>query len=249
MWKSLAATTSVLVAIFAAAACSSETESTFTAPPPQPEAAPAPESPLLAEAGPAAADAEAGPSSCPPSMPETFAPTFTAKAKQSACTTEEIAAYYTACLADPGTTENDGTCAAFEAAHATCVSCAEPADDTGPVQWQNGRKFYTLNVAGCIAVTQGDGAAGSCADAYNAAIECSRQSCESCFDLGGTFDQFAACQQSALGSDGCKDYVTTESQACTGYKAAGAPAVPCFTEGSETQEDHYTRFVGLLCGP
>ena len=31
------------------------------------------------------------------------------------------------------------------------AACAEPDDKSGPIQWQLGRKFYTLNVAGCIA--------------------------------------------------------------------------------------------------
>jgi hypothetical protein len=252
MVKALAGSALTLAALFGclAIACSSNTDSTFGGEPPKPDAEDGPISNLVADA--ALSDAkEAGPASCAPAIPPAFAPTWSAPSKAAACTTGELKGYYDACLASPGTTEADGTCATWKTAHAACGACAEPADQSGPIQWHARRAFYTLNVAGCIAVQQGPAEAGSasCGEAYNAAVECARRSCESCFAVGGTFSQFLDCEKSVQGAGICKSYENAQGAACTGYKNAGSPALGCFTIGSETQEAHFTRVVGLLCGP
>jgi hypothetical protein len=253
MVKAFAASTFAFVVLFggglAAVACSSEPESTFAPEPPKPDVEDGPISPLLPDGGGVGDGGEAGPSSCPPAIPSTFTPTWTAPTKKTACTDVELKGYYDACLGDPGKTEGDGTCTKFKTDHAACGACAEPADKTGPVQWQLGRKFYTLNVAGCISITQNAPEAGKCGDTYNAAVQCTRQSCESCFAIGGTFDQFRDCQKAVQQTGICKSYENAQSAACTGYKDQGSPALACFNSGSETQEVHFTRLVGLLCGP
>jgi hypothetical protein len=205
------------------------------------------------EGGGADSAKEAGPASCPPAIPAAFAPVWKAPVKSAACTAEELKGYWDACLANPANTEGDGTCMKFKTDHATCGACAEPDDKSGPIQWQLDRKFYTLNVAGCIAVAQtqaGLPEPEKCGEAYNAAVQCGRDSCSYCFGLGGSFNQFTECQK-AVGAQGiCKSYETSQAAACTGYKNAGSPALACFNNGGgEATELHFTRVVGLVCGP
>jgi hypothetical protein len=230
-------------------ACSSSTDSTFAGPP-APDAEPdapgtlVPQDSSLPEAG------EAGPTSCAPNIPATFAPVWKPPTKSAACTTADITAYYTACLANPGTTEMDGSCAKFKAANATCAACAEPADNSGPVQWQLNRKFFTSNIAGCIAIAQMAPEKGKCGESYNAAVECSRQSCDYCFAAGGTFQQFSDCQKLAGMQGLCKSLEAVQSMACAGYTAMGSPALQCLKSSSAEGNDvYFERVIGLICGP
>ena len=245
----------VLFGGLVAVACSSTPDSTFSGDPPKPDAGDEQISQLLPDGG-REASPEAGPATCPPAIPATFTPTWTAPTKKAACTPEDLKEYYAACLADPGKTEPDGTCTKFKTATATaaCGACAEPDDKTGPVQWQLNRKFYTLNTAGCIsvsAVTTTFPEPGKCGEAYNAAVQCTRQSCESCFAIGGSFEQFRDCQKSVQGTGICKSYENAQGLACMGYRSNGPPVSPalvCFNSGTETQEVHFTRVVAALCG-
>jgi hypothetical protein len=256
MVKAFAASAFAFAVLFggglAAVACDSSPESTFDPEPPKPDVEDGPISSLIPDGGgPGDGSPEAGPASCPPAIPAAFAPTWTAPTKTAACTAPQLKGYYDACLADPAKTEADGTCSKFKAAAdtAACGACAEPDNKTGPVQWQLNRKFYTINVAGCIAITQNAPEVGKCGEAYNAAVQCTRQSCESCFDIGGTFDQFRDCQKSVQGTGICKSYETAQGTACTGYKDTGSPALACFNSGTELQEAHFTRVVATICGP
>jgi hypothetical protein len=253
MVKALAASvfafTMVGLGGLAAVACSGSGDSTFAEEPPKTVVPPPPISDLVpVDAGAGEAAVEAGPTSCPPAIPTAFAPTWTAPTKKAACSAEDVKGYYAACLANAGKTEPDGTCKKFKADHPDCGGCAEPDDGTGPIQWHAGRTFFTLNVAGCIAVAQDAPEPGKCGEAYNAAVECSRQSCESCFAIGGTFTQFRDCQKNVQGTGLCKSYENAQAAACTGYRAAGSPALACFNSGSEAQEVHFSRVISLLCG-
>ncbi len=258
MVKSLAASTfglaALLSSIAAAAvvvACSSSTDSTFSEPP-KPDAEPDAPGSLVGEGGLGPPDAaEAGPTSCPPSIPAGFTPMWTPPTvTASACSTTEMTDYFHACLENPSVTEKDGTCTTFKTAHKTCADCAEPADNTGPIQWQANRKFYTSNIAGCIAVTQMMPEADKCGAAYNAAVQCSRAACTYCFDEGGTFDQFSQCQKDASQLGQCKSLGADEAAKCMGYTAAGSPAVKCLkTTSNEANDSYYPRLVGVICGP
>lgn len=246
------AVSALLGATLIVVACSSKEDSEFPGDPPKPDAQVDAPGPLLpAEGGPNEAGAEAGPSSCPPKVPDGFTPTWKASTRtESACSTEDVAAYFKACLANPATTEADGTCAAFKAAKAACAQCAEPDDKSGPVQWHANRKFFTSNIAGCIAVTQDKPAAEDCGGTYNAAVTCTRAACEFCFDIGGSFEQFGACQRSAGMQGLCKSYETAQGTACVGYNAAGSPSLKCLkTSSAESNEAYFTRVVGVICGP
>ena len=238
-------------ATFVVVACSSSDNSQFPGDPPKPDAEPDSPGSFLPDSG--KADGEGGATSCSPKLPDPFTPTWTTPLESAdACSTAELKQYWDACLANAAKTEGDGTCASFKAAHATCGACAEPVDNSGPIQWQAGRKFYTLNVAGCIALEQGGTEAGAtgCGEAYNAAVQCSRQSCISCITEANSFPLFSECQK-AVGMQGiCKSYETAQSAACKGYKDAGSRALACFpTTPSESQETFFTRVVGISCGP
>jgi hypothetical protein len=246
---------SAVVAFSVVVACSSSDGSTFSPEPPAPDAAADSPGSFVPEGGNGLPDAagEAGPTSCPPSIPAGFTPTWKPPTVvPSACSTADLTAYFHACLESPATTEKDGTCAKFKTAAATkaCGDCAEPADGSGPIQWQSNRKFYTSNIAGCIAVTQMMTGADKCGAAYNAAVECSRAACTYCFDQGGTFDQFSACQKDASKLGQCASLGMDEAAKCAGYTAAGSPAVKCLkTTSNEPNDTYYPRLVGVICGP
>jgi hypothetical protein len=254
MVKASAASGLVLVALlsatFVVVACSSSDNSEFPGDPPKPDAEPdAPGSFLPDGGGP---DADAGAKSCTPTLPTPFTPAWTAPTQNSAaCTAPELKMYWDSCLADAAKTEADGTCAKFKTDHPTCGACTEPDDKSGPIQWQAGRKFYTLNVAGCIELQQAgtDAGASGCGEAYNAAVQCSRESCISCITEANSFPLFSECQKK-VGMQGiCKSYETAQSTACQGYKNAGSPALACFpTTSSEAQEAFFTRVVAVTCG-
>ena len=244
---------------FVVVACSSSDNSEFPGDPPKPDAEPDAPGSFLPDGG--GKDGEGGATSCTPKLPDPFTPTWKAPTKNTAaCTAQEVALYFAACLKAPGATEADGTCAKFKTDHATCGACAEPDDKSGPIQWQLGRKFFTLNLGGCIAAQQEGTDAGTsgCGEAYAAAVQCSRESCISCISEANSFPLFSECQKK-VGMQGiCKSYETTQGTACTGYKNAGSPALECFpkTSAESTElamtgvsETFYSRVVSATCAP
>lgn len=253
MVKAFAASVLLFTVVFggglAAVACSSPAESTFSPEPPKPDADDSSTGSLIPDGGGPGDGKVDGPSSCAPAIPATFTPAWTAPVKKAACTPDEIKGYFDACVANLAQTESDGTCTKWKAANAECGACAEPDDKTGPLQWNLNRKYQTLNTAGCIAITQGAPEVGKCGEAYNAAVQCGRQSCEFCFGLGGTFAQFQECQQQAGSTGICKSFETAKNAPCVDYKKPGSPALACFNDGgTEAKEVHYTRVIGLFCG-
>ena len=238
-------------------ACSSSDNSEFPGEPPKPDAEPDAPGSFLPDGG--GADGEGGVTSCTPKLPDPFTPSWKAPTKNTtACTAQEVSLYFTACLKAPGATEADGTCAKFKTDHPACVACAEPDDNSGPIQWQLGRKFFALNLGGCIAVEQAgtDAGASGCGEAYSAAVQCSRQSCITCISEANSFPLFSECQKK-VGMQGiCKSYETAQGSACTGYKNAGSPALECFPKTSAESQDiamtgvsetFYSRLVAATC--
>lgn len=193
------------------------------------------------------------PKDCNPAIPASFMPQWNPPNKTAACTTAEIdgtGSYYEACLADPTKTAD---CQAWLAAHAACAACIEPANGSGPVQWHDTtrvkRNYVTFNVAGCIAIKSNALGPNDCGAAYNAAVECGRQSCDKCFATGGSQDDFVACEQAVSTQGICKSYQTQQSQTCAGIKDAGAPSLDCFKGSGETSEAFFTRLITIFCGP
>lgn len=232
-----------LSAAVVAVACSSSDESTFAETElPEPDGG-TPISPLVPDASLDASDS--GPASCPPAIPDAFAPTWKAPVKQAACSDEDLAGYWAACLEDASQTDK---CAAWTKDHADCTACVEPADGSGPIQWHQNRMYYTLNVAGCLDLQHDDADNDGCGEAYNAAVQCGRESCESCFAVGGTFDQFRDCQREVQTKGVCKSYETVQGTECAGIKESGEPTLSCFKDSAETSEVFFTRVEGFFCG-
>jgi hypothetical protein len=245
------------VTTIALVACSSSDSSEFPGDPPKPDAEADGPGSFLPDTG--TADGEAGTVTCAPKLPDPFTPAWKAPTKSSACTTEELGLYFAACVQNPGKTEADGTCAKFKTDHASCGACAEPADNSGPIQWLLGRKLLRLNIAGCIAVEQEgtDAGASGCGEAYNAAVQCTRESCYSCITDANSNSLFNECQKKVTMQGICKSYETAQGTACQGYKNAGSPALACFPSSAEqtelamtgVSESFYSRVVGATCGP
>lgn len=227
-------------------ACAAKQESEFADTPNPPDAGPPPPGSFASDD--AGADAEVGPVSCDPAIPPSFTPSWSAPVNVSDCSSAQIDDYWTSCLEDPSTTEGDGACAAWKASNAACAACAEPPGATGPIQWHQDRMYYTLNVAACIALRQGEGGEGSCGEAYNAAVQCARVSCEGCFAAGGDFEQFRECQRGVATEGVCGSYETIQSSACQGIRDPAATTLDCFNDGVESQEAHFKRVVSVACG-
>jgi hypothetical protein len=230
-------------------ACSDDEGSTFEDKPLLPEAS-AP-GPGFDAGGDGAGDA--GPPRCDPAIPADFKPSWAPPATRptpAACSAQELTEYYAACLED---TTKPADCAAFAAAHAACTRCIEqPSTLGGPVQWHTvgsqERLYFTINVAGCLALEQGKVGEDDCGGAYNAAVQCSRQSCEQCLATGGQFTQFSACQKNVQTGGLCKSYEDVQSVACSGIKDPDAGTLACFQAPGEGLDVFFPRLMNVFCG-
>jgi hypothetical protein len=192
---------------------------------------------------------------CNPAIPAGFTATWTPPVNPNphACAAADIdgaGSYYEACLADPSKTTQ---CDAWVTAHKTCADCLEPANGSGPIQWHDTggikRRYVTFNVAGCLALKENAFGPTDCGAAYNAAVQCQRESCDKCFATGGTQDEFIACEKSVASQGVCKSLGTQQSQTCAGIKDAGASTLDCFQAGGESAEVFFTRLMTTFCGP
>lgn len=243
----VAAATGVLVF----AACGDSTDSTFT-PDTDSGAADGPISNLVPEGGGPDSSKEGGPASCEVKIADAYKPVaWVAPTKSAACSATDIDDYWNACLKDTEKTEKDGTCSTWKAAHATCAACAEPANNSGAVQWHANRKILTLNLPGCLAIQQNKLAVGDCGESYHNAQQCRRDACLYCFDLGGSYEQYDACHKAAAKVGVCASYEGVQSTACQGVSAPGSDTLKCFrdTGSGETFDVHEKRVIGIFCGP
>ncbi len=192
---------------------------------------------------------QVGPTSCAPKIPDPFNPTYTAPAKVEACDDTELAGYYDACLLNPGDATADQKCKDWRAAHDTCTKCIEPDTKTGPIQWSLDRKLLNLNVAGCVGlVSLADGGTSDCAEAYDKAVQCTRQACEWCIEAGGAYTAYQTCQTTARGTGVCATLETARQSKCAGITGTSGSAKICFPAQGETEKDHYVRVEGIFCG-
>lgn len=193
-------------------------------------------------------DAEPG-AKCEPVIPDDYQPAWNKPTKATACAAEDLAGYYEECLGNITDAGAAGACDAWKGAHATCSQCIETADNSGPIQWYQQRYYYTLNVAGCIAIKQDKYEATDCGGAYNAAITCERDACAGCFKTNtSSFADFRACQNAASMVGMCKSLETQQGTTCSGVKTDPATAT-CFKETSEDTKTFFTRVMGIFCGP
>lgn len=187
------------------------------------------------------------PVSCSPVTPAA-APAWKAPAKSAACSEQELGEYYDACLT-PNDLDAGDPCETWRDAHTQCRDCIEPADNSGPIQWYRDRYYYTLNVAGCIALERNEPSEGQCPAAYNAAIQCRRDACDGCFQApNATFQDFQKCQGSAKGSV-CSSYSTTLGNVCgSTYDDPDGGAYDCFRKNEdESPKGHFVRVEGIFC--
>ena len=192
------------------------------------------------------------PVECKPSLPTTFAATFTPPVKKEVCSAADIKSYYEACL--PYLTEQP--CTDWLAAHADCAKCIEAPDAKGPVQIfeSNGRpRYYSLfNNAGCIALVQGKSGDDSCAKAYDTAESCERAACDGCFAKpNAQFEDFNACRNLAS-TTSCKDREATNTAKCYDSKpnvnAPDGGAPQCFAKDkNEDPVEVYKRITSAFC--
>ncbi len=189
-----------------------------------------------------------GPIECSPSLPNSFSPNWKPPTKSSACSQAELGEYFDACLTSHGPDAGD-PCKTWTDAHASCAACIEPADNSGPIQWHRDRFYYTLNVAGCLAISRDEMNPGQCPATYAASIQCQRDSCSDCFLIdNATFPDFQKCQGSAKAS-ACASYESKISEICgTTYNDPDGGAYDCFRQSSDAdQKQHFVRVEGIFC--
>ncbi|MBX3204188.1 MAG: hypothetical protein KF764_03915 [Labilithrix sp.] len=189
-----------------------------------------------------------GPVDCKPSLPASFTPAWKPPTKANVCGTDQISAYFQACIANLGLDAGDA-CKTWMDANTACGTCIETADNSGPIQWHRDRYYYTLNIAGCLAIERNELAEGQCPATYAASIQCQRDSCDGCFQSGdATFEDFQRCQQSAKQS-ACAGFEGKVGQICgTTYNDPDGGAFRCF-RNNDNAGTHILRLAGIFCGP
>jgi len=190
---------------------------------------------------------------CTPDTPQNFQAKWNPPTKSAVCSNAVIGEYYDKCLANA--VKGDGgaptPCETWKTANDACAKCIvqdSAAGHEGPIQPIQGGDINLINFAACIAVAQNKLADNECGADYNAAVSCTRASCDFCFSKGGSLSDFNACQNSAKTKGLCKsldDQIS--SGACKGYKDNGQPAAACF-EGTIGSKPQVTKLIGIVCG-
>ena len=244
----LVSLSSLAVAAVLVAGCSGSDHSVFDTPP---------DTPSSGDPGPPpgmfnGADASGGmptPSACTPADMSGFQPTWTPPQtwKQGVCTTQQTAAFYTACLASPIV---KATCDAYVQANGTCAACLQSTETDskwGAVVWHDEMRFWTVNVAGCLSYVFADASAGSCAAAYEGAVQCRQKACDACWtNTANTFTQFSQCESEAAKTQ-CSTIDQTLSSRCGDLTMA--PASACVPPAGSTTKDAYNLVAIDFCGP
>lgn len=191
---------------------------------------------------------------CSPVIASTYKANFTQPTKPDdagtgPCTTTTTGTYFEECLATVGDADHDTRCNAWKTANAACAACIEPTNNSGPIQWHQNRFYYTVNVAGCISITQDKYGDSDCGFAYGAAVNCERDACAGCFQTGtSTFDDFRECQKKAQMTGLCKTLETQQGAACPNVSTADATKACFNANNQEPPKTHYTRVMGIFCG-
>lgn len=179
------------------------------------------------------------------------APTFKpATVDGTACTAQEVTDYWDACLKEPAKTEKDGSCAAWKAAHKKCGDCAEPTDNSGPIQWHSNRNVITVNLGACIAIKQNKPAAGDCGESIHNTQTCRRDACLYCLPnppSTADYENYEKCVAASATAGVCASYKNVQDTACTGINTAGAPTLACLKDGAENFDVHEKRVIAIFC--
>jgi hypothetical protein len=200
--------------------------------------------------GPGTGTQPTGPAICDPASVASYTPSWQPPEawKQNLCTTTQIGGFYAACLTPP---ISKTTCDAFVQANANCAPCLQ-SQETDPtasaVVWHEQMRYWTVNVAGCIAQADGDVSATGCGAAYAAAIACRQASCNACWQAQGTsatFQQFSDCESQA-GVTTCQTYAQAVPAKCGDLKTTAASV--CMPPSSATAKDAFMQIAPLFCG-
>jgi hypothetical protein len=188
---------------------------------------------------------------CEPTIANDYTANWTAPTEPTApgpCNATTVGSYYDECLATLGKADHQTRCDAWKTANAACGQCIEPTNNAGPIQWHRNRFYYTLNVAGCIAVQQDKYANTDCGYAYGAAVNCVRDACGGCWETGtSTFDDFRNCQNAAAGVGLCKTLQASQASACPNVSTT-EPTKGCFNANNQEETKvHYTRVMTYFC--
>jgi len=189
------------------------------------------------------------PAICDPASVASFQPAWQAPEawKQNVCSMTQISGFYTACLTPP---ISSAACQAFVQANGTCAPCLqsqETAATAAAVVWHEQDRYWTVNVAGCIAQATGDATTAGCGAAYGAAIACRQSSCNACWQAQGssaTFQEFSDCE-SLAGSTTCQTYAQAVPAKCG--TLSNGPASVCMPSSSATAQDAYMLIAPLFC--
>jgi hypothetical protein len=187
--------------------------------------------------------------SCAPALLASYTPMWAPpKVAPGACTDQEIADAFDACFAPP---IDPAKCATYKSGHATCATCVASDDKEsahGPLVWQRGGLYFTVNVAGCLAIEQGSTAADSCAATFEAAVDCKRTACDSCGSTGAVnFQSLSLCEVAAGKMGVCQMLGQKEGNTCGDLLAADAATARCFEAKGESTRDLYLRIAPLFC--
>jgi hypothetical protein len=190
---------------------------------------------------------DAAPFECEVNIPETFEHTWKPPTHQDACTTEQLGSYYDECLESSALNE-PAKCEAWRkvAANAGCLACVETADNSGPVQWFDApQRHYFWNFAGCFAL-EDDPGDDKCGALHDKVAQCTRASCSSCLEPGGSFFEFTECQKDARTQGICASIDTQRQSACQGVTGADGTAKAC---RGGNDRDHWVNIGTIFCGP
>jgi hypothetical protein len=190
------------------------------------------------------------PADCTPSSTSSFQPAWQAPEawKQNVCSATQISGFYTACLTPP---ISGAACTAFVQANATCAPCLQSQDTdatSAAIVWHEQMKYWTVNVAGCIAEAMGDPSGTGCGAAYGAAIACRQSSCNACWAAQGTtatFQDFSDCETQA-GATTCQTYANAVPDKCGTLDKSAASV--CMPPSSATAQDAFMQIAPLFCG-
>ena len=188
---------------------------------------------------------------CDPAPIGSFQPAWQAPEpwKQNVCTAAQISGFYGACLTPP---ISEPACKAFVQENANCAPClqSQETDAMGAaVVWHQQMKYWTVNVAGCIAQATGDATPAGCGASYAAAISCRQSSCNACWLAQGTsatFQQFSDCETLA-GTTTCQTYAEAVPSKCGNLDKP--PASVCMPSSGATAQQAYMQIAPLFCGP
>jgi hypothetical protein len=190
------------------------------------------------------------PAECDPASTASFVPDWqTPEAwNQGACTAAQISGFYAACLNPPITAT---ACQAFVQSSGSCSSCLQSQETdatSSAIVWHEQMKYWTVNVAGCIADALDDPGGTGCGAAYGAAIACRQDSCNACWEAQGTtatFQDFSDCETLA-GSTTCQTYAEAVPDKCGDISKTAASV--CMPSSSATAQQAYMQIAPLFCG-